>query len=262
MKTIAAAVLSSLLLACARGAAEEEAAVTAKTIEYRHGEAVLEGFLARPAGEGPHPGVLILHAWRGIGDHEREWAERLAGEGYVAFAADVYGKGIRPTRREDAAAQAGKYRGDRPLLRERAAAGLAELRKQEGVDPKRLFAIGFCFGGGAALELARSGADVAGVVSLHGNLDTPDPKIAERIRGKVLVLHGAADPHVPAAQVQAFMAEMHAAKVDWRMIAYGGAVHSFTDPGAGNDPSTGGAYDERTARRAWNDMLSFFREER
>jgi dienelactone hydrolase len=128
------------------------------------------------------------------------------------------------------------------------------------VDPARTAAMGFCFGGGTVLELARSGAEVLGVVSFHGNLDTPLPAAAETLRSKVLVLHGAADPHVVAEHVRTFTAEMDAAEADWQMILYGGAVHSFSDPGAGSDPSRGSAYDEKAARRSFAATESFFRE--
>jgi dienelactone hydrolase len=253
--------------ACAPATAEQgqESIVNGATIEYRHGETVLEGYLATTGGtaEEPdrkRPGVLVVHAWKGIGPHERETAERLARLGYVALAADIYGKGVRPATNEEAARQAGKYRGDRPLLRARVAAGLAALRDHPSVDSARVAAIGFCFGGGTVLELARSGADVAGVVSFHGNLDTPLPASAQTMVAKVLVLHGAADPHVPTEQVRAFTAEMDAAKADWQMILYGGAVHSFSDPGAGSDPSRGAAYDELAARRSFAAMESFLQE--
>ncbi len=124
-------------------------------------------------------------------------------------------------------------------MRDRAAAGLSVLQQNSLTDPRRIAAIGYCFGGGVALELARSGAPIAGVVSFHGNLDTPNPVDAKNIRAKVLVLHGAVDPRVPPEQVAAFEKEMTDAKVDWQLVAYGGAVHSFTNPSSGNDPSKG-----------------------
>jgi len=229
-----------------------EAAVQKKTVSYRHADVELEGVLVwDDAAKGPSPGVLVLPDWMGVGPVAIEPAERLAAAGFVAFVADIYGKGVRPTSPQEAGAEAGKYRGDRPLLRARAAAGLDALRQSAGVDAQRLAAIGYCFGGGAALELARSGADLDAVVSFHGNLDTPDPGDARQVKAKVLVLHGAADPFVPPDQVAAFQKEMSAAGVDWTLTAYGGAVHSFTNPTAGSDPSKGSAYDERAARRAW-----------
>ena len=243
----------------------EEPDVKTEVVKYAHEDVDLEGYLALPpeteSGSGERgPGVLIVHAWKGLGDHERETAKRLAALGYVAFALDVYGAGIRPETAQQAGAQAGKYRGDRALFRARMRCGLDWLKAHPRVDADRTAAIGFCFGGGGVLELARSGADVRGVVSFHGNLDTPNPADAKSIRGSVLVLHGADDPHVPAEQVAAFTSEMRAAKVDWQLVAYGGAVHAFSDPGAGNDPSRGAAYDEKAARRSSEAMLAFFRE--
>jgi dienelactone hydrolase len=248
------------LAACAEGRAKE-LEVETEVVEYRHGEAVLEGYLARPAKvEGKLPGILIVHAWKGIGDHERESARSLARDGYVAFALDMYGKGIRPKTRAEAARQAGIYRSDRALMRARTKAGLEVLAGRAEVDSKRIGAIGYCFGGGTVLELMRSGADVRGVVSFHGNLDTPKREDAKAAKAKVLVLHGAADPHVPAEQVSAFVREMETAKVDWQLVMYGRAVHSFTNPAAGNDPSRGAAYDERAAKRSWAAMHAFFEE--
>ena len=184
----------------------------------------------------------------------------LAQLGYVAFALDIYGKGIRPKDRAEAGAQAGKYRADRPLLRQRARAAVLELRKNPLVDTNRLAMIGYCFGGGTALELARSGANLKGFVSFHGNLDTPDPSLAKNIKGKILVLHGAIDPNVKPESVVAFHAEMEAAKVDYQFIAYSGAVHAFTQREAGNDISKGAAYNAKADRRSWQAMKDFFAE--
>ena len=167
---------------------------------------------------------------------------------------------MRPTNPKDAGAEAGKYRADRALLRARAQAALATLRQQPNVAQDKVAAIGYCFGGGAALELARSGADVAGVVTFHGSLDTPTPQDAKNIKGKVLVLHGADDPNVPRAAVLALEDELTAAKVDWQVVLYSGVVHSFTQPMAGNDKSKGSAYDPEADRRSWQAMKDFFTE--
>jgi dienelactone hydrolase len=235
--------------------------IVTKTVEYKQGDAVLEGYLAYPGDlEGEAPGVLVVHQWKGIGDYERERVEQLAGMGYVAFAADIYGKGIRPETTNEAAEQAGIYRGDRALMRARANAGLDYLRSLPQTDDARLVAIGYCFGGGTVLELARSGAELAGVVSFHGNLDTPDPSDAKAIKAKVLVCHGAADPFVGPDLVAAFQSEMNAAEVDWQLVMYGGAVHAFTDRHAGNSPATGVAYDAKADARSWTAMKQFFSE--
>ena len=239
-----------------------QARLVTKTVEYRQGDTVLEGYLAYDDSvKGARPGVLVIHEWTGLTDYEKRRTEQLAALGYLAFAADIYGKGVRPATAQLAAKEAGKFRGaNRTLLRARAAAGLDKLASFEEVDPSRLAVIGYCFGGTAALELARSGAKQLGTVSFHGGLDTPVPADALKIRGKVLALHGADDPHVPAEQVAAFQQEMRLAKVDWQMISYGGAVHSFTNPKSGNDPAKGIAYNEKADRRSWEAMQQFFTE--
>lgn len=242
-------------------AAPALATIQTRTVEYRQGDTVLEGYLAFDASSAAkRPGVLVVHEWTGINPYTRRRVEQLAGLGYVAFAADIYGKGIRPATREEAAATAGKYKADRALLRARVQAALAELRRQPNVDPAKVAAIGYCFGGTTVLELARSGADVLGVVSFHGGLDTPTPADARNIRAKVLALHGADDPNVPPAQVQAFEDEMRGGKVDWQLVKYSGAVHSFTNPDAGNDNSKGAAYNAAADRRSWEAMKAFFAE--
>lgn len=235
--------------------------VKTQTIEYRDGDTVLEGYLVYDeAHKGKSPAVLIVHEWTGIGPYVKKRTEQLASLGYVAFAIDIYGKGVRPANRDEASKQAAIYRGDRVLMRRRALAGLEKVREFSFVDPGRIAAIGYCFGGGVALELARSGADVKGVVSFHGNLDTPNLQDAKNIKAKVLVLHGADDPHVPQEQIDAFMKEMRDAEVDWQMVFYGNAVHSFTNPGAGNDNSRGAAYNKEADKRSWQDMMAFFKE--
>jgi len=238
-----------------------DAAVKTRVIEYTQGDAVLEGFLAwDDETTGMRPGVLVVHDWVGVSPYVQARCEQLVRLGYVAFAPDIYGKGVRPQTPQDAGKQAARFVGDRTLLRARVNAGLAVLADQPVVDRRRIAAIGYCFGGTAALELARSGADVAGVVSFHGGLDSPTPADARNIRAKVLVLHGGDDPLVPPAQVEAFQNEMRAAGVDWQLVAYGGAVHSFSRPDAGSDPRTGVAYDERADRRSWAAMRAFFAE--
>lgn len=201
-----------------------------------------------------------MHEWKGLNPYAVRRAEGLAKLGYVALAIDMYGKGVRAKTREEAGALAGIYVKDRKLMRARALAGLEVLRRHPRVDPTRLGAIGYCFGGTTVLELARSGADLRGVVSFHGNLSTPTPEDARNIRGKVLALHGADDPSGPPDVVAAFQEEMRQGRVDWQFVAYGGAVHAFTNPEAGNDPSTGAAYNEKADLRSWQAMESFFRE--
>jgi dienelactone hydrolase len=238
-----------------------EAKVVTKTVEYKHGAATLEGYLAYDdAGTARRPGVLVVHAWMGIDDNARQRARMLAELGYVAFVADIYGKGIRPTTRDEAAKQAGSFKKDRALLRARVNAGLATLLVQPKVDPSKTAAIGYCFGGTTVLELARSGAKVAGVVSFHGGLDSPSPADGKNIKAKVLVLHGAEDGGISATDKAAFEKELADAKVDWQLVEYGGAVHCFTHKDAGNDPSKGCAYNAAADTRSWAAMRAFFDE--
>lgn len=235
--------------------------IMTKSIDYKHGDAQLEGYLAWDNSvQGKRPGVLVVHEWTGLNDYAKSRCRQLAELGYVAFAVDMYGKGIRPATPEEASKQAGIYRGDRQLMRARVNAGLDVLLNNELCDRDRVAAIGYCFGGGTALELARSGAPIAGVVSFHGNLDTPDPEDAKNIRCKILVCHGADDPHVSWDTVRGFIDEMRAADVDYQFIAYSGAVHAFTNPAAGDDPSRGAAYNAEADHRSWNHMKLFFDE--
>ena len=235
--------------------------IHSQAVEYMQDKTILEGYLCYDgAFTGKRPGVLVVHEWTGLGQYVKGRCEQLAQLGYVAFAADIYGKGIRPKTREDAAREAGIYLNDRALMRDRVTAGLDELKKQKLVDPARIAAIGYCFGGAAVLELARSGADIAGVVTFHGSLANPNPADAKNIKAKVLVLHGADDPFADRKQVNAFMDEMQKTNVDWQLVLYGGAVHSFTLPEAGNNPKSGAAYNERADRRSWQAMRDFFGE--
>ncbi len=255
--------LRALLLLLFGGLASTlaQAAIETKTVEYRQGDARLVGYLAVPKdAKGPLPGVLVVHEWKGLDGYAKRRAEQLAELGYVAFAADIYGDGKIAADAKEAGALAGLYKKDRALLRARTAAGLATLKAQPGVVKEKVAAIGYCFGGTAVLELARSGAELAGVVSFHGGLDTPAPQDAKNIRAKVLVLHGADDPHVPDEQVAAFEQEMRTAGVDWQLIAYGGAVHGFTNPANGNDNSKGAAYNAAADARSWLAMQQFFIE--
>lgn len=253
MKTIA------FLLATALSAS---AALVEKTVDYKHGGLVLEGYhVYDDEKEGKRPAVLVVHQWTGLSDHEKQRARMLAELGYNVLAADVYGKGVRPLP-PAAGEEAGKYKKDRALFRLRLRAALATLEKDERTASGKIAAIGYCFGGTGVLELARSGADLAGVVSFHGNLDAAEGMAASEnaVKTKILVCHGAADPHVPAAQVLAFQDEMTKARADWQFITYSGAVHSFTQKSAGGDPSKGSAYNERADKRSWEAMKSFLAE--
>jgi dienelactone hydrolase len=238
-----------------------QAAIETKTVEYQQGDTRLVGFLAYPQEvKEPRPGVLVVHEWLGLNDYAKQRAEQLAELGYVAFAADIYGDGKVVADRKEAGALSSTYKKDRALLRARVAAGLAALKAQPGVAPGKVVAIGYCFGGTTVLELARSGAEVAGVVSFHGGLDSPAPQDARNIHARVLALHGADDPYVPAEQVAGFEEEMRKGGVDWQLIAYGNAVHGFTNPANGNDNSKGAAYNAAADARSWLAMRQFLDE--
>ncbi len=249
--------LLSLLL-CSLAAHAE---IKSGPVEYKQGDATLEGWHAYDTSfSGKRPGILIVHQWKGLSDYEKKRAEMLAKLGYNVFAVDIYGKGIRPASPKEAGALAGKYKSDRALLRLRVTAGLEQLEKDTLTDTKHIGAIGYCFGGTTVLELARSGASINGVVSFHGGLSSPTPDDAKNIKCKVLALHGADDPNVPLPEVTAFETEMRQAGVDWQLVAYGGAVHSFTDWNAGSDNSKGAAYNEKADHRSWAAMQTFFNE--
>jgi dienelactone hydrolase len=245
-------------LALAAGA---QAALRTKTVEYKQGDTVLKGYLVYDtAVEGKRPGVLVLPEWWGLNDYAKHRADMLAQLGYVAFAADMYGDGFTTTSADEAGKHAGEFRTNRALMRERVTAALDVLRKNELCDLKRIAAIGYCFGGTCVLELARSGADIAGVVSFHGGLSTPNPADAKNIQCKVLVCHGGNDTFESPEEVAAFQREMRDANVDWQMNIYGGAVHSFTNPNADKAGIPGVAYNERADKRSWQAMKAFFAE--
>ncbi|MDR3684910.1 MAG: dienelactone hydrolase family protein [Geothrix sp.] len=230
-------------------------------LTYADGATKLAGYVARPATvQGKVPGVVVVHQWMGLTDHERHVSDELARLGYVALAADIYGEGVHPKDTAEAGKLAGAYKGDRALYRRRVAAAIETLKAQKGVDGSRVAVIGFCFGGTGALEAARAGLPVKAVVSFHGGLDVPAGYKAGPISAKVLVCHGADDPFVPAKDVAAFQDEMRQAKADYVFVAYGGAVHAFTQKEAGNDNSKGAAYNEAAQRRSWQHMKDFFKE--
>ncbi len=237
------------------------AEVQTKWVEYVDGQVALEGFVAwDDAATEKQPGVLVVHQWLGLTDYEQRRCKQLAELGYVAFALDIYGKGVRPANTQEAGQTAGIYKSDRKLYRQRLNLGLEQLRAQPSVDADKIAAIGYCFGGTGVIELARSGAKIDGVVSFHGGLDSPSPEDGQSIQAKLLVCHGADDPFVPKQDIEAFIAEINAANVNWQMNVYSGAVHSFTQPMAGNDNSRGAAYNEQADQRSWVAMRMFFEE--
>jgi dienelactone hydrolase len=231
------------------------AKIMTETVAYENDGVKMEGVLTfDDAAKVARPGIVVFSEWMGIGPFSKGKAREL---GYVTFAADFYGVGNNPKDFAAAMEVSSKYKKDRRRMRAHALAALEVLKRDKRVDPSKLGAMGFCFGGTVVLELAREGAPVKGVVSFHGGLEAP-LKAPGKIDAKVLVLHGADDPYVPDEMVRSFQEEMRAAKADWQLVSYGNAVHSFTVPDAGNDPSKGVAFNELSAKRAWVHMRLFF----
>jgi dienelactone hydrolase len=249
------------LLVVLTQAAAVQAKLVTKTVAYQQDGTVCKGFLTYDdALKGKRPGVLVVPEWWGLNDFARQKAEKLAGLGYVALAADIYGNGAVTKDPKEAGKLAGELRGNKPLLRARALAALKTLTAIPQVDAQRLAAIGFCFGGTTVLELAYAGADLKGVVSFHGGLTAPQPEELKGIKAAVLVLHGADDPHVKAEDIAAFQQAMRQGGVDWQMVYFGDAVHAYMNPAAGSDKTKGVAYNARAARRSWQYMQDFFKE--
>lgn len=234
-----------------------------KKVEFQLEDATYESAVVYPADGKNLPGIFMVPNWMGVTDSAIKKAQLVAEMGYVVYVADVYTKGVRPAGPAEAGAAATALREDRPEMRKRATAALEHFRSIAGDLPLKadsIGAIGFCFGGGTILELARTGADLKGFVSFHGDLVSPTlAEDSDKIQGSVLVLHGAADPYVPAEDVNAFQDAMTDAGKDWQFVSFSGAVHSFTDPTANNPGQS--QYDETTATRAFTYMHSFFQEQ-
>jgi dienelactone hydrolase len=233
--------------------------MASREIAYALDGAGLTGYFAwDAAAPGPRPGVLVVHQWRGVTDYERKRCDMLAELGYAAFACDVFSPEMVGDLPEAGQKGMAAMRSDLPLFRRRVGAGLDVLKAQPEVDAAQVAAIGYCFGGAGVLELARSGAELAGVVSFHGGLKSALPAAEGGIKCKVLICHGAYDPHIGPDQVQAVEEELRAAGADWQLIAYGGAYHSFTDWDA-NRPGQA-EYNPVVDRRSWGAMRQFFAE--
>jgi dienelactone hydrolase len=230
-----------------------------QNIEYRDGEALLEGFLCYDEAQpGPRPAVLICHGWGGRNDFVERKARRLAWQGYACFALDNYGKGKRGTTPEECGALMNPLMADRKMLLRRLQAGLTTARSMPIVDSRRIAIMGFCFGGLCALDLARSNADIRGAISFHGMLK-PSGLTEPKVRAKVLMLHGYDDPLAPPADVLAVAKEFTDAGADWQLHAYGHTVHAFTNPAA-QDRAGGMQYDESADRRSWHALEEFLAE--
>ena len=231
-----------------------------KPVAYNDGAQKLNGMAAIPKQRVKQaPGVLILPAWRGIGDHEKEVAKKLADLGYFAFIADIYGEGHYPKDNAEAGKMAGQYKTDVVAYQKRIQLALNQL-VASGANKEKIVVIGYCFGGTGALEAARAGLPVQGVVSFHGGLGRDATRKIAPIKTKILVCHGADDPHVSPEEIASFQQEMKQAKADWQMVYYANAVHAFTEPAAGNDNSKGAAYNEKADKRSWEHFMDFLKE--
>jgi dienelactone hydrolase len=230
------------------------------TVDYKDGEQNLSGFGIKPQnGLKEKPGVLILPAWMGIDEHSKESAAELAKLGYYAFVADIYGVDKQPKNTAEAGKNAGYYKKNYADYQRRIQLALDQLVKL-GANPDKIVVMGYCFGGTGALEAARGNLKVQGAVSFHGGLGKDTSRAVNKINSKVLVLHGADDPYVPKAEVDAFQAEMKTSGADWQMVFYANAVHAFTHKDAGSDNSKGAAYNELADKRSWIAFKAFLKE--
>lgn len=230
------------------------------SVDYKDGEQKLSGFGVKPQnGLKEKSGVLILPAWMGIDEHSKESATELAKLGYYAFVADIYGVDKRPKNTAEAGKNAGYYKQNYADYQRRIQLALDQLIKL-GANPDKIVVMGYCFGGTGALEAARGNLKVQGVVSFHGGLGKDATRAIGKINPKVLVLHGADDPYVPKAEVDAFQEEMKTSGADWQMVFYANAVHAFTHKDAGSDNSKGAAYNELADKRSWIALKDFLKE--
>jgi dienelactone hydrolase len=236
-------------------------ALTEKTVTYKDGDQTLEGFVVYPDGikaSDQVPAVILVHEWDGLGDYLKRRARMVADLGYIAFAADIYGQGIRAHSMEEAGKLAGQYKGDRPLLRRRAVVAYNELKSMPQVDPTRIAVMGYCFGGTTSIELGMSGLPLAGIVSFHGGLDFPDLADLSHIKSRVLVLHGADDPTMSADVVTKFKDESAKDHIDLKFVSYPGAVHAFTNPAHSYKPGSPIGYNKNADEKSWQEMKKFF----
>jgi dienelactone hydrolase len=249
------------ILACALTASAE---VRTEPLAYADGDVQCIGFLAYDDAQGveKRPAILVAPEWRGLDDYAKSRAKQFAALGYVALALDPYGKGQVAKDNDEAGKLAGALKNDRPALRKRGRAALDALDAQPLAARDSTAVVGYCFGGTLALELLRDGAPLRAVITVHGGLAPGrdaqgEPMTAKASATKVLALHGGDDPHVTQAEVQGFIDEMRGARIDWQLVEYGGAVHSFSNPKSGDDPSTGVAYNAVADRRSWAALTGF-----
>lgn len=238
-----------------------QGAVVTRTIPYRQGGVDLQGYLAYDnALQGKRPGVLIAHEWWGLNDYARKRARQIASLGYVAFALDMYGKGKVTEHPKQAQEFMQRVTENITSWQERALAGLEVLKRQPNTDPSRIAAIGYCFGGSTVQQLAYSGADIKGIVSFHGSLIPPTASAARKTKAKILICHGAADPFVKPELLHQYITAMNASHIDWQMVIFGHAKHSFTNPRADQYGLPQLGYNREADLRSWEYMKLFFHE--
>jgi len=264
MKRFVTILASMFVLIMATGPTPAHAKVTGKNVEYTVDGVTLKGYLAYNSSmKGKGPGVLVVHEWWGLNDYARERARKLAGLGYTALAVDMYGEGKTATHPDDAGKFSSELMTNFDTAKARFTAAEDFLKKQPNVDPERIAAIGYCFGGGVVLNMARQGADLKAVASFHGNLTAIKPAEPGMVKAKIRVYHGADDKFSTPEQIEAFKKEMTDAKADFMFIAYPGAVHSFTNPEAtayGKKFNIPLAYNKKADKESWADMKKFFAE--
>lgn len=230
------------------------------TVKYYEGNTPLHGFIAYDDQSiKKRPAILIAHDWSGCNDFARNKAQKMAELGYIGFAMDIFGEGKMGATNEEKSALIKPFLDDRLLLQRRLFAALSYIQQNSLVDSHHIAAIGFCFGGLCVLDLARSGADIQGVVSFHGLFNSPEKLAKNKITAKILALHGYDDPMATPAQVNIFAEEMTAAQADWQIHMYGHTKHAFTNPLA-NDPNFGTVYNSVAEKRSWQSMKNFFNE--
>ncbi len=235
-------------------------AIQERLVEYKDGEILLEAYMAwEGSGSDRKPGVLISHAWGGRGEFEENKAAQLAELGYVGFALDLYGKGVKGSNPEQNRALMQPLLDDRVMLQRRMHLALDNIRKQKEVDGERIAAMGFCFGGLCVLDLARTGADIRGAASFHGLFSSPGNTAGNKITGKILVMHGWDDPMATPDHVLALAEELTSMGADWQIHGYGNTLHAFTNPAA-NDHEHGTVYDAVADRRSWQSLQLFLAE--
>ena len=243
--------------------ASTSAKIVGKAVEYKAGDITLKGYLAYDNSiQGKRPGIIVIHEWWGLTDYPKKRAEMLAKLGYVALAADIYGDGRTADNPGDAQKSAGESMKDVNLLRSKFLAAMDFLKQDEHTDPTQIAAIGYCYGGGVVLNMARAGVDLKGVVSFHGSLGADIPAQKGNVKARVLVCAGGADKFISEKDIETFMQEMKDVGADYKYVAYEGALHAFSNPDAtalGKKFSMAIAYNEKADKGSWKEMQKFFK---